>query len=259
MVLGTFGYAWTMSNGYTSTGQRIGSHAFIADVVATQTGVCAVALLNDVATSNNNSISNASLDFSITLTPIDPPALCIDQSLLVPHSLGFLAFLNDPTLCDCSFLAKDALEPLYASRMMLARSSPFFRTMFSGDWAESANAKDPISFTSWHAAAVALTFIHIYSGWLPGTPLPKGARKRVRAFACDPDTLEYPTWRNMFELAQMLELKALMLAINRKLVTLLEDQFQELRATKATCGVRDEDLESDGEVESGLAETLAAA
>ncbi|KAJ3360580.1 hypothetical protein GGF32_008323, partial [Allomyces javanicus] len=179
------------------------------DAVAAKSGICAVSPLHGVSISTNDTISSVSLDFTITLTPIDPPAPCIDQTLLVPHSLGFIAFLNDPALCDCAFLAKDAPEPLYASRMMLARSSPFFRTMFSGDWAESAKFKDPISFTSWHAAAVALTFIHIYSGWLPGTPLPKGARKRVRSFSCNPDTLEYPTWRNMFELAQMLELKAL--------------------------------------------------
>ncbi|KNE71758.1 hypothetical protein AMAG_16062 [Allomyces macrogynus ATCC 38327] len=258
-VSGTLGYAWSMSTGYNNGGQRIGTHSFMMDAVATRSGICAVTPLNNVASSIDNTVSSVSLEFAITLTPTDPPASCIDQTLVVPHSLGFIAFLNDPALCDCAFLTKDAPAPLYASRMMLARSSPFFRTMFSGDWAESANSKDPIKFTSWHAPAVALTFIHIYSGWLPGTPLPKGARKRVRSFACDPDTLEYPTWRNMFELAQMLELKALTLAINRQLVASLEAQFQDLKATKATYGVRDEDFESDDEVDGGLDKTLAAA
>ncbi|KAJ3360562.1 hypothetical protein GGF32_008304 [Allomyces javanicus] len=249
----TFGYTWSAS-GYNG-GKRTESYPFSMNVDPLQSGVCAVSPLLDMTISTNNYFSSISLAVTINLAPKASLVSGVDQALLVPYSLGFIAFLNDPALSDCAFLAKDAPEPLYASRMMLSRSSSFFRTMFSGDWAESAGkTKDPIKFTSWHAAAVALTFIHIYSGWLPGTPLPKGARRRVRSFMCNPDTLEYPTWRNMFELAQMLELKLLTLAINRQLVALLEAQFQELKATKATCGVCDEDFEND----DGLAMLLKA-
>ncbi|KNE59730.1 hypothetical protein AMAG_05194 [Allomyces macrogynus ATCC 38327] len=239
-----FGYTWSASCIYG--GKRTESYPFSMNVDPLHSGVCVISPLLEKTISANSYFSNMSLAVTINLTAQASLASGVDHSMLLPHSLGFLAFLNDPTLCDCYFLAKDAPGPLYASLMMLARASPFFRTMFSGDWAESApKTEDPIKFTSWHAAAVALTFIHIYSGWLPGTPLPKGALKRVRSFSCDPTKLEYPTWRNMFELAQMLELKALTLAINRQLVALLEAQFQELGATKATCGVRDEDFESN--------------
>ncbi|KAJ3361293.1 hypothetical protein GGF32_007603 [Allomyces javanicus] len=84
---------------------------------------------------------------------------------------------------------------------------------------------------------VVLVFVHIYSGWLPGSLLPKGAQKVVHDFECDPASLDFATWHNMLSLAQMLELKALTLGINRHLVTLLEDQFKELAAVEPTCGV----------------------
>ncbi|KNE58926.1 hypothetical protein AMAG_04460 [Allomyces macrogynus ATCC 38327] len=66
---------------------------------------------------------------------------------------------------------------------------------------------------AWDAPAVALAFIHIYSGWTPDQPtLP----------AQTPEDL------HLFELAQYPQLKTLANAVNCKLISLLEEQSQEL-------------------------------
>ncbi|KAJ3351966.1 hypothetical protein GGF32_004017 [Allomyces javanicus] len=151
----------------------------------------------------------------------------VTRTSMVPEPLGFLRFLGDKHVSDCAFLAKGSDAPIFASRLMLARSSLFFRLMFSGPWRESSTTA-PIPFDSWHAASVVLMLIHIYSGWLPGQFLPFNiSAQLLGAFAYDPAKVEYPTWRNFLELAQMLELKLLTLAINRHLVTLLNDQYRE--------------------------------
>ncbi|KNE70215.1 hypothetical protein AMAG_15184 [Allomyces macrogynus ATCC 38327] len=195
----------------------------------------AIHTFTNVLTPLNHQVSAFSL--WVNIVHVGPTATSIDRSMTVPPALGFVVLLNDPTVCDCSFLAKDASVPLYASRTMLTRSSPFFRAMFSGEWAETCTKGEPINVISWDVAAVVLVFVHIYSGWLPGSMLPKGAEKVVRDFKCDPETIEFASWHNMLELARMLELKALTLGINRHLVTLLDVQFKELAAAEPTCGV----------------------
>ncbi|KAJ3360239.1 hypothetical protein GGF32_008586 [Allomyces javanicus] len=141
--------------------------------------------------------------------------------------LGILQYLHDPEVCDCSFLLSGAATPLYATRVLLMRS-PFFKAMFSGDWAET-QSKDPIKFTSWDAPAVALAFVYIYSGWTPDVPLPSQTPADLLTdFACVPSTLPFARWRNLLDLAQFLGLKDLALAVNRKLVALLEEQSREL-------------------------------
>ncbi|KAJ3360241.1 hypothetical protein GGF32_008588, partial [Allomyces javanicus] len=143
--------------------------------------------------------------------------------------LGMLQYLHDPDVCDCSFLVGGTATPLYATRILLMRS-PFFKAMFSGDWAET-QSKDPIKFTSWDAPAVALAFVYIYSGWTPDVPLPRQTPADFLAdFACVPSTLSFAQWRKLLALAQYLGLKDLALAVNRKLMALLEEQSRELAA-----------------------------
>ncbi|KAJ3360240.1 hypothetical protein GGF32_008587 [Allomyces javanicus] len=155
---------------------------------------------------------------------------------VVPEALGFLRFLRDPDVCVCSFLVKGPEAPLFAARVVLARAraSPYFRNMFSGPWAET-QSKDPISFTSWDAPAVALAFVHIYAGWRPDIPLPEPTPAELVAdFSCDPATLPFATWRNLFELAQYLGLKELAIATSRKLIVLIEEQARDLEAMPDT-------------------------
>ncbi|KAJ3351967.1 hypothetical protein GGF32_004018 [Allomyces javanicus] len=147
----------------------------------------------------------------------------------VPSVLGFLPYLHDANVSDCSFLAKGMKTPLHASRVLLMRSSSFFKRMLSGPWLESVH--DPIPLAAWDAPAVALVFVHIYSGWVPNDPLPaKTPARLVEDFACDPTGLTYATWRNLFELARMLGLKDLGLAVNRKLVALLYQEQDDVAA-----------------------------
>ncbi|KAJ3360573.1 hypothetical protein GGF32_008316 [Allomyces javanicus] len=163
------------------------------------------------------------------------------RTLVVPPPHGVLQYLHNVNAGDCAFRVRGTDTLLYASRIMLMRASPFFAAMFSGDWAET-QSKDPISFTSWEAPAVALAFVHIYSGWTPNQPaLPEDMPANlVNVFACDPASLDEEAWRHLFKLALFLGLRPLARAVNRKLVALLDDQFQDLseevdvQPTKAT-------------------------
>ncbi|KAJ3367963.1 hypothetical protein GGF31_006919 [Allomyces arbusculus] len=79
--------------------------------------------------------------------------------------------------------------------------------------------------------------------------LPKVTKRLVREFSCDPDSLRYPVWRNLFELSQMLELKPLTLAVNRQLVKMLETQYLDLMNAEAAPNDDDEAELSCGEEE----------
>ncbi|KAJ3351971.1 hypothetical protein GGF32_004022 [Allomyces javanicus] len=195
--------------------------------------------LSNITAATDYQVRNLALTFSIAI--VQPTSEMTSEQSVVK-------FLHRPAYCDCALLAKDAPGPLYASRTVLSNASPFFRTMFKGKWADSRQGTEtPIQFTTWHAPAVALALIHIYSGWLPGMVLPKGTKQLVREFACDPDTLEYPTWRNLFELSQMLELKPLTLAVNRQLVEMLEAQYRDLANAEAAQAHRFSDESDDDE------------
>ncbi|KAJ3358481.1 hypothetical protein GGF32_000384 [Allomyces javanicus] len=156
------------------------------------------------------------------IVPVD--VLCSDKKV---RDLKLALFLNVSIP-----LNKWVDAPLYASRVLLMRASPIFCHMFSGPWAESAKVatKEPISFVAWEAPAVALAFIHIYSGWMPDhgalpADLPADI---IEDFACDPALLNEDAWRHLLKPARFLGLWVLALAVNRKLVTLLAEQFVEL-------------------------------
>ncbi|KAJ3348501.1 hypothetical protein GGF32_006142, partial [Allomyces javanicus] len=153
--------------------------------------------------------------------------------VVVPASLGLARFLHNPDVSDCSFSVGGTATPLHASRILLMRASRFFYRMFSGPWAEAAAARtEHISFTTWSAPAVALAFLHIYSGWTPSQPsLPAHTPAALMTdFACNPGTLSFATWRQLGDLAQFLELKDLALAVNGKQIALLQEQTRELAA-----------------------------
>ncbi|KAJ3351969.1 hypothetical protein GGF32_004020 [Allomyces javanicus] len=156
------------------------------------------------------------VDLAVTATWRQLATLSLAKHIRqVPEQLGFLRFLHDERVSDCAFLVKGADTPIYASRVMLVRSSSFFMRMFLGVWRESSTT-DPISFDSWHVAAVALVLIHIYSGWVPGEPLPNQTPEQLRA-----DTLA--------------------MTVIQQLKALLDEQLRDLSLTA------DLDPESDGD------------
>ncbi|ORZ32915.1 hypothetical protein BCR44DRAFT_1222555 [Catenaria anguillulae PL171] len=61
-------------------------------------------------------------------------------------ALPELVTFNDPTFSDCSLMPNDSSTAIHVSRAILARASPFFITMFKGDWADSVKADEPIQF-----------------------------------------------------------------------------------------------------------------
>ncbi|KAJ3351970.1 hypothetical protein GGF32_004021 [Allomyces javanicus] len=167
-------------------------------------------------------------------------------------------FLHRRAYCDCSLLAMNAPGPLYASRTVLSSVSPFFRAMFKGEWAELRQGTDtPIQFMTWRAPVVVLAIIYICSGWLPGMVLPKESKRLVREFVCDPATFDFLIWRELFERAQMLELKPLMLAVNRQLADMLEAQFRDLVTAEAVPVHQFSESDDDEAEPSGGAEGAA--
>ncbi|KAJ3357322.1 hypothetical protein GGF32_001116 [Allomyces javanicus] len=192
------------------------------------TGTAAMAsIMVAVDVPRGTSVEDTMLD--LVLVEVKNAAADSLQSLA---PLSLLHFFHDPSVSDCAFLTKGSDTLLYATRVVLMRASPYFRSMFTGPWAESALAvtKDPIPFTAWDAPAVVLAFIHIYSGWTPDQPaLPaQTSEDLLMDFSCDPATLSFSMWRHLLELAQYLRLKPLALAVNRKLISLLEEQSREL-------------------------------
>ncbi|KAI9223787.1 hypothetical protein BC828DRAFT_375120 [Blastocladiella britannica] len=161
--------------------------------------------------------------------PFAAPIATSMPHMLVPSALGLLESLDCTTLCDCSFLPNGATEAIYASKALVARASPFFKTIFnspssSGKFAEAKAIKEnkPMDMSAWRTPAFVLMLVHVYSGWLPGAPLPKLAEEGVVAkFKCTPADLEYADWRNLYELARMLELHQFAAAANKQLVNLL--------------------------------------
>ncbi|KAJ3367964.1 hypothetical protein GGF31_006920 [Allomyces arbusculus] len=173
------------------------------------------------------------LDLAVTATWRQLTTLSLAKHVRqVPEQLGFLRFLHDERVSDCAFLTKGSGTPLYASRVMLAKASTFFRTIFSGAWRESTTA-NPIRFDSWHAAAMALVLIHIYSGWVPGEPHPSQTPDR--------GDLVYATWRNLLDLAEMLGLKTLAMTVIQQLKTLLDEQLRDLSLTADSKPESDDD------------------
>ncbi|KAJ3368756.1 hypothetical protein GGF31_006180 [Allomyces arbusculus] len=187
---------------------------------------CVVAV--DVQRHHDKRVRNLELAFSLVA------ANEVLHKNVIPASVGLLPYLHDPDVCDCSFLTKGVDAPLLASRVILMRASHIFRSMLSGPWVESTKlaTREPILFTSWNAPAMALVFIHIYSGWTPDQPtLPVSTPEDlVDDFACDPSTLDEDAWRHLLQLARYLGLKLLAIAVNRKLMKLLEEQLEELRS-----------------------------
>ncbi|KAJ3367965.1 hypothetical protein GGF31_006921 [Allomyces arbusculus] len=143
----------------------------------------------------------------LTLSQLMEPEKPALEPVIVPASLGFLPYLHDPDV-------------------------PYFKAMFSGDWAKAETVRTgPIQFTAWSAPAVALAFIHIYSGWTPDVAFPTHTpTDPVADFACDPAMLSFATWRHLLDLAQCLGLKEFAMSVNRKLIALLEEQSRELAA-----------------------------
>ncbi|KAJ3351978.1 hypothetical protein GGF32_004029 [Allomyces javanicus] len=141
-----------------------------------------------VYTTLKDFVSSDVMNLAIAVTWSVSEHTVVMRTSMVPEPLGFLRFLGDEHVSDCAFLAKGSDAPIYASRLMLARAT--------------SSTTAPIPFDSWHAASVVLMLIHIYSGWLPGQPLPLNTPAHLVADpAYDPAKVEYPTWRNFLELA----------------------------------------------------------
>ncbi|KAI9223479.1 hypothetical protein BC828DRAFT_375801 [Blastocladiella britannica] len=140
-----------------------------------------------------------------------------------------LHFLNRPGICDVMFCFAPSVDAagnesparLSASRAALAKASPFFERLFIGaaNWSDSAAST--IDYPEWPAAAAALCFVHMYTGWCPPGALPAGSTEELEHTAstlspllgtvgfADPAALAISQWLEVIQLSRMLELPAL--------------------------------------------------
>ncbi|KAI9224228.1 hypothetical protein BC828DRAFT_373969 [Blastocladiella britannica] len=174
------------------------------------------------------------VEFSTDL--LAPNAVAVPRSRVVaPNAPGFLDYLDIQALGDCAFLICDATDPIYASKLLLARASPFFFALLSksntGFVETSAlHANEPIKFPDWALSAFLLVLVHIYSGWLPGSNLPARAEAYLNKHCCDPLEFDFVRWQPVYQLGRMLELDQFAVAINLVLAKKLANEHHELMA-----------------------------
>ncbi|KAJ3360577.1 hypothetical protein GGF32_008320 [Allomyces javanicus] len=168
--------------------------------------------------------SAAATSLSPSLAAADPPTTSV-------RDLDALSTLNDRAFCDCALVPTESDLTLWVSRPILARSSPFFDAMFRGPWADARNptlAASPV--------AVLICIVHAYCGWVPGTdPFPCAPWMDEFVGGEDVDHLEDAAWREVVDLARMLELRVLAVAVARMLVARLEDEMRDLRSASVVC------------------------
>ncbi|KAI9224227.1 hypothetical protein BC828DRAFT_402448 [Blastocladiella britannica] len=150
-------------------------------------------------------------------------------------ALGFLDFLDDPELGDCSFLIGNSTAPICASKMLLVRASPFFYTLLTKTHSvfietTALQANEPIRFADWSLPAFLLALVHIYCGWLPGNPLPAQTNAFLAKHRCVLSDFDFLSWQAVYQLARMLELDQFAVAINLVLVDKLAIEHLELTA-----------------------------
>ncbi|ORZ32924.1 hypothetical protein BCR44DRAFT_46619 [Catenaria anguillulae PL171] len=170
------------------------------------------------------------------------------------HLASLSRTLDTPALCDCALVPNDSKLPIHVSRAILAQASPFFATMFNGNWSESSanqsrSAADPMPF-NWPARAIVLCLVHIYSGWVAGQSLPKfkTIRRVCKRYSLDVETLNRHAWVDVLDLAQMLGLTRLAQAANRVIVRLMDHEHHSLLAA-GVGDIPDESEESEEDEE----------
>ncbi|KNE71761.1 hypothetical protein AMAG_16065 [Allomyces macrogynus ATCC 38327] len=166
----------------------------------------------------------ATTSLSPVTAAVDPPATSI-------RDLDALFTLNDRAVSNCALVPADSDLTLWVSRPILARASPFFDAMFRGPWAD---ARSPTLSAS--PVAVLLCVVHAYCGWVPGTDqFPHASWMDEFCGGEDVDNLDDAAWREVLDLARMLELRVLAVAVARLLVARLEDEMRDLSSASVVC------------------------
>ncbi|KNE59714.1 hypothetical protein AMAG_05179 [Allomyces macrogynus ATCC 38327] len=163
---------------------------------------------------------------------LSPTPVVADLPTASLHDLDALSTLNDRTVCDCALVPAAGSDlTLWVSRPILARASPFFDAMFRGPWAD---ARIPTLAAS--PVAVLVCVVHAYCGWFPGADaFPRAPWMDEFVGGEDVDHLDDTAWREVLDLARMLELRVLAVAVARVLVARLEDEMRDLSSASVVC------------------------
>ncbi|ORZ34172.1 hypothetical protein BCR44DRAFT_1436722 [Catenaria anguillulae PL171] len=213
---------------------RIAALASPTPATATTGSVYTVTLPHDLLPSSTPGCESAnlmhikqaivSLDLQSNLSlDSKKPLFQLPTSTPTPTPLGLVSSLNQPLLCDASILPKDEADPIHVSRAVLACTSPYFRTMFSGNWAESTSSTTTPITLPYPAAVVIPCLVHMYTHWVPAEPMPDtdAVAKLLRKYKVDVKAFDRHMWSDVMDLADMWELHKLVLGANRALVHVL--------------------------------------
>ncbi|KAJ3367959.1 hypothetical protein GGF31_006915 [Allomyces arbusculus] len=163
---------------------------------------------------------------------LSPTPVIADPPTTSARDLDALSTLNDSTVSDCALIPSGSDLTLWVSRSILARASPFFDAMFRGPWAD---ARNPTLTAS--PVAVLICVVHAYCGWVPGTDtFPRAPW--MDEFVGGEDVGQLPddaAWREVLDLARMLELRVLAVGVARVLVARLENEMRDLSSASVVC------------------------
>ncbi|KAI9168525.1 hypothetical protein H9P43_007898 [Blastocladiella emersonii ATCC 22665] len=135
--------------------------------------------------------------------------------------------LNDPDLSDAVFVVGSTRTEIRASRAILASASPFFATLFSAEW---SNRDKPIPMPAWNPSAFAVALVHLYCGWVPGTPVSGTVMQALHMLKVDVDVMDLYAWDNLLDLAGMLERPRLASAARDQIMELVNKKVAALTA-----------------------------
>ncbi|KAI9152581.1 hypothetical protein H9P43_009373 [Blastocladiella emersonii ATCC 22665] len=105
--------------------------------------------------------------------------------------------------------------------------------MFRGEWSRLSNSADPIKLPAWSHDVFVLALVHLYTDWLPGTPLPEPIKPALAALSVDLAHFELDDWRSMMKLAGMLECVDLAAAARSKAIALIDKEFKAIELAGA--------------------------
>ncbi|KAI9219103.1 hypothetical protein BC828DRAFT_184694 [Blastocladiella britannica] len=128
-----------------------------------------------------------------------------------------------------------AATPAPPTPELAATEAPSAPASSAAHWSEAraVAAHRPIALPNWSVAALVLSLIHMYSGWVPGRTLPADAVRVLRKHKVAIDAMDADEWREVYKLARMLELRGFAAAVNRQMARVLDLEHRRLMEQEA--------------------------
>ncbi|KAJ1502332.1 hypothetical protein HMI56_002753 [Coelomomyces lativittatus] len=170
---------------------------------------------------SHNSLINT-LNLRLTFEFMYPFNLdsCLVVSFSYPSKAPLFRYFNKKDTSDICFQLKTTKQEIWVRKDIITFECPFFEKMLLGEW--SKNLEDKIN-APWSDKVFLSCVLHLYTGWLPGSPICKAVFEKLNLNKCDLE-LKLEDAVELYEVAKMLELYALAHFSLKQLHTLAEQQ-----------------------------------